>query len=100
MTDGSNNASFEKIVEWAYSTLPEKVRNLPDFPGIQVADEPTEEIFANVSRGRNWLQGTQLLGCYSGVSRTKRQHNLVQAAPDLAVFNGQPLRRGKTSRLA
>jgi predicted Zn-dependent protease with MMP-like domain len=100
MTDGSNNASFEKIVEWAYSTLPEKVRNLPDFPGIQVADEPTEEIFANVSRGRNWLQGTQLLGCYSGVSRTKRQHNLVQAAPDLIfVFKG-PILRCSTGNLS
>ena len=24
------------IVEWAYSTLPRKIRDLPDFPGIQV----------------------------------------------------------------
>jgi hypothetical protein len=39
MTEGSNNASFEQIVEWAYNTLPKKVRSLPDFPGIQVADE-------------------------------------------------------------
>jgi hypothetical protein len=40
MTEPSTTASFEKIVEWAYSTLPEEIRNLPDFPGIQVADEP------------------------------------------------------------
>ena len=25
-------------MEWAYNTLPEKIRNLPDFPGIQVGD--------------------------------------------------------------
>jgi hypothetical protein len=24
--------------------LPQKIRNLPDFPGIQVADEPPEDI--------------------------------------------------------
>ena len=31
MTEPSNTASFETIVEWAYSTLPEKVRNLRIF---------------------------------------------------------------------
>ncbi len=89
----SNSAGFEQIVEWAYSTLPEKIRNLPDFPGIQVADEPPEEMFAKMSKSRNWPRGTELLGCYSGVSRTKRQHNLVQTAPDVIfVFRGPILR--------
>jgi predicted Zn-dependent protease with MMP-like domain len=96
MTEASNRASFEKIVEWAYSTLPEKIRSLPDFPGIQVADEPPAEMFEKMSKRRNWPRGTELLGCYSGVSRTKRQHNLVQTAPDLIfVFRGPVLRRSK-----
>jgi predicted Zn-dependent protease with MMP-like domain len=96
MTDASNSASFEQIVECAYSTLPEKIRNLPDFPGIQVADEPPEEMFAKMSKTRNWPRGTELLGCYSGVSRTKRQHNLVQTSPDLIfVFRGPILRCSK-----
>jgi predicted Zn-dependent protease with MMP-like domain len=96
MTEASNRASFEKIVEWAYSTLPEKIRNLPDFPGIQVADEPPEEMSRKMSKRRNWPRGTELLGCYSGVSRTKRQHNLVQTAPDLIfVFRGPILRCSK-----
>ena len=96
MTEASNSASFEQMVEWAYSTLPEKIRNLPDFPGIQVADEPPEEMFAKMSKRRNWPRGTELLGCYSGVSRTKRQHNLVQTAPDLIfVFRGPILRCSK-----
>jgi hypothetical protein len=30
MTEPSNSARFEQIVEWAYSTLPEKIKNLPD----------------------------------------------------------------------
>lgn len=96
MTETPNSASFEQIVEWAYGTLPEKIRNLPDFPGIQVADEPTEEMVAKMVKRRNWSRGTELLGCYSGVSRTKRQHNLVQTAPELIfVFRGPILRCSK-----
>lgn len=99
MTEASNGASFEQIVEWAYSTLPEEIRKLPDFPGIQVADEPPEDMFAKMSKRRNWPRGTELLGCYSGVSRTKRQHNLVQTAPDLIfVFRG-PILRCSTGNL-
>lgn len=96
MTKASNSASFEQMVEWAYSTLPEKIRNLPDFPGIQVADEPPEELFEEMSKRRNWPRGTELLGCYSGISRTQREHNLVRSAPDLIfVFRGPILRCSK-----
>ena len=96
MTEASADASFEKIVEWAYSTLPEKIRNLPDFPGIQVADEPPEEMFQKMSTRSNWPRGTELLGCYRGVSRIKRQHNLVQTSPNLIfVFRGPVLRCSK-----
>jgi predicted Zn-dependent protease with MMP-like domain len=99
MTEASNSASFEQIVEWAYSTLPEQIRKLPDFPGIQIADEPPGEMFAEMSKRKNWPRGTELLGCYSGVSRTKRQHNLVQTAPDLIfVFRG-PILRCSTGNL-
>jgi predicted Zn-dependent protease with MMP-like domain len=93
MTEGSNNASFEQIVEWAYSTLPEKVRNLPDFPGIQVADEPPDEMYAKISKRGNWPRGSELLGCYSGISRTKRQHNSMQIAPDLIFVFRCPILR-------
>jgi predicted Zn-dependent protease with MMP-like domain len=93
MTEASNSASFEKIVEWAYRTLPEKIRNLRDFPGIQVADEPPKEI---MTKRRNRPRSTELLGCYSGVRRTQRQHNLVQTAPNLIfVFRGPILRCSK-----
>lgn len=96
MADTSRDASFEKIVDWAYSTLPEKIKNLPDFPGIQVADEPPEQMYAAMAKRRNWPRGTELLGCYSGISRNKRQHNLVQTAPDLIfVFRGPILRCSK-----
>ncbi len=80
------------MVEWAYSTLPQEIRDLPDFPGIQVADEPPEEMM----KKRNQPRGTELLGCYSGVRRTEAQHYLVRMAPDLIfVFRGPILRCSK-----
>jgi hypothetical protein len=61
----TNSESFEEIVEWAYSTLPQEIRDLPDFPGIQVADEPPEDIL----KRRNSPRGTEMLGLYSGILR-------------------------------
>ena len=53
-------------------------------------------MFEKMSKQGNWLPGTELLGCYSGVSRTKRQHNMVPTSPELIfVFRGPILRCSK-----
>lgn len=92
MAEATNSESFEEIVEWAYNTLPQKIRDQPDFPGIQVAEEPPEDIL----KRKNWPRGTEMLGCYSGVFRTKQRHTLVRMAPDLIfVFRGPILRCSK-----
>lgn len=92
MVKAANPESFEQIVEWAYNTLPQEVKDQPDFPGIQVADEPPEDILNK----KNLPRGTELLGCYSGIFRTKRQHNLIPSAPELIfVFRGPILRCSK-----
>src|ERR1041385_9100501 len=83
MADATNPESFEEIVEWAYSTLPQKIRRLPDFPGIQVLDEPPAEVFKEMVNREKWRQGTELLGLYSGIFRTKRSFAQLQYAPDL-----------------
>jgi predicted Zn-dependent protease with MMP-like domain len=89
MAKAKNSESFEELVEWAYSTLPQKIRDLPDFPGIQVAEECPKEILER----KNWPRGTEMLGCYSGVYRTQRSLNQVRIAPDLIfVFRGPILR--------
>ncbi len=81
--------TFEEMVEWAYGTLPQKIRDLADFPGIEVADEPPESVL----KKKNWPRGTEMLGCYSGVIRTKQSHNQMRVAPDLIfVFRGPILR--------
>jgi len=89
MAGATNSETFEEIVEWAYGTLPQKIREQPDFPGIQVAEEPP----ADILKKKNWPPGTEMLGCYSGVFRTKRSHSQVMMAPELIfVFRGPILR--------
>jgi predicted Zn-dependent protease with MMP-like domain len=89
MAEAGNSESFAEMVEWAYSTLPQKIRDEPDFPGIQVADEPPE----NILKKKNWPRGTEMLGCYTGIFRTKQTHNVMRMAPDLIfIFRGPILR--------
>ena len=89
MSAPANTETFDEIVEWAYSTLPQTVKDQPDFPGIQVAEEPP----ADVLKKKNWPRGTEMLGCYSGVVRTKQSHMQMKVAPDLIfVFRG-PIQR-------
>jgi predicted Zn-dependent protease with MMP-like domain len=96
MANTTNSERFEDLVEWAYSTLPKKVKDLPDFPGIQVVDEPPAEVLEDISKKRKWRRGTELLGLYSGAVRTKRSFAQLQYAPDLIfVFRGPILRCSK-----
>ena len=96
MADTANHESFEQIVEWAYSTLPQKIRNLPDFPGIQVVDEPPADVLEDISNREKWPRGTELLGLFSGTYRTKRSYAQVKHAPELIfVFRGPILRCSK-----
>jgi predicted Zn-dependent protease with MMP-like domain len=96
MPESSSSESFEEIVQWAYNTLPQEIRELPDFPGIQVVDEPPEDVLTEVAQRKKWLKGTEMLGLYSGVHRTERQHFQTRIAPDLIfVFRGPILRCSK-----
>jgi predicted Zn-dependent protease with MMP-like domain len=100
MTEASTNASFEKIVEWAYGTLPEEIRNLPDFPGIQVADEPPEDVLKDIRKRRNWPKDRELLGLYSGIHRNKPQHFQSRIAPELIFIFRRPILRCSRGNLA
>jgi predicted Zn-dependent protease with MMP-like domain len=93
MAQTTDPRSFEEIVEWAYSTLPQKIRKLPDFPGIQIVDEPPPEVLADIAKRDKWAGGTELLGLYSGTFRTKRSFAQLNYAPELIfVFRGPILR--------
>jgi predicted Zn-dependent protease with MMP-like domain len=93
MAETTDPQSFDELVEWAYSTLPQKIRRLPDFPGIQVLDEPPPEVYAEMAAKRKWRPGTELLGLYSGTLRTNRSFFDLKYAPELIfVFRGPILR--------
>ena len=90
MAEDANPEAFDEIVEWAYGTLPQKIKDLPDFPGIQVADEPPEGYLKTKNRR------TELLGLHVGVHRTERQWNDVRPFSNLIfVFRGPILRCSK-----
>jgi predicted Zn-dependent protease with MMP-like domain len=96
MSESTNSGSFEEIIQWAYSTLPPKIRDLPDFPGIQVVEEPPEDVLKDVAKRKNWPNGSEMLGLYCGIRRTERQHFQTRIAPDLIfVFRGPMLRCSK-----
>jgi len=87
MAEPSDRRTFDDIVDWAYSTLPQKIRDLPDFPGIQVADEPPQGYLKTRKRG------TEILGLHVGVHRTKRETYQLRPFSDLIfVFRGPILR--------
>jgi predicted Zn-dependent protease with MMP-like domain len=77
MAEPANPETFDEIVDWAYGTLPQKIKDLPDFPGIQVADEPPEGYLKTRNRR------TELLGLHVGVHRTERQWNDLRPFSDL-----------------
>ncbi|MGA2051090.1 MAG: metallopeptidase family protein [Terracidiphilus sp.] len=92
MSKATNPESIEELVEWAYNTLPQKIKDLPDFPGIQVAEEPPEDVLKRM----NWPPRTEMLGCYSGIYRTQQSVIQMRMAPDLIfVFRGPILRCSK-----
>ena len=90
MADTVNPESFEEIVEWAYRTLPQKIRNLPDFPGIQVVDEPPADVLDDMSNRKKWRHGTELLGLYSGTIRDKTVVHPSEVCPRLDICLSRP----------
>jgi predicted Zn-dependent protease with MMP-like domain len=82
--------TFDDIVDWAYNTLPQKIKDLPDFPSIQVADESPEGYLKTKKRP------TEILGLHVGVHRTERETHQLRPFSDLIfVFRGPLLRCSK-----
>jgi predicted Zn-dependent protease with MMP-like domain len=96
MTEAPNMDVVEKLVEWAFGTLPQKVRDLPDFPGIHVAEEPPEAVLKDIHARKNWTKEKEVTGFYSGFHRNEPRYFQSRIAPDLIfIFRGPILRCSK-----
>ncbi len=87
---------FGVLVEAACKSLPEHVKNLEDFPGISILDEPPESVL----KERKMAPGSELLGCYSGLPRTKQSWTTIEGAPRLIFLFKGPIERCSRGNLA
>jgi predicted Zn-dependent protease with MMP-like domain len=88
--EATGSETFEDIVEWAYTTLPQMIKDLPDFPGIQVVDEPPVGLL------ETYPQHANALGLFLGMPRNKREYQNLQRTPDLIfIFQGPLIRYSK-----
>jgi predicted Zn-dependent protease with MMP-like domain len=88
--EATGSETFEDIVEWAYNTLPQRIKDLPDFPGIQVVDEVPAGLL------ETYPQHANALGLFVGRSRIEREYTDLHRIPDLIfVFQGPLIRYAK-----
>jgi predicted Zn-dependent protease with MMP-like domain len=88
--EATGSETFEDIVEWAYNTLPQRIKDLPDFPGIQVVDELPAGLLETHPQHAN------ALGLFVGRSRIEREYTNLHRTPDLIfVFQGPLIRYAK-----
>ena len=80
---------FGALVEAACKTLPEEVRGLEDFPGISILAEPPESVL----REKNFPPGTEMLGCFSGLTRAKQSWTILEHSPRLIFLFKGPIER-------
>jgi len=88
MSTPANTETFDEIVEWltALCRRRSKTSRLPRHSGRRRASCGRLE-------EKELARGTEMLGCYSGVVRTKQSHMQMKVAPDLIfVFRGPILR--------
>ncbi|MGA7559635.1 MAG: metallopeptidase family protein [Terriglobales bacterium] len=69
---------FAQKVQAAYETLPATIRALPDFPPIEILQEPVGS-----------YSGRSVLGCFIGVSRLKKsQFRVTQGPTVIHIYQG------------
>jgi len=88
-------AEFERVVEEALQSLPDRFARLLENVVITVEEEPTDEDLA--SDDVESEDDAELLGIYRGVALTQRTHDVPLLPDEIAVFRG-PVNRIARSR--
>jgi predicted Zn-dependent protease with MMP-like domain len=81
---------FERVVEEALESLPERFNDLIKNVVIAVEEEPTDEDLESTEGDGG--DDDELLGIYRGVALTERSHDAPLLPDEIAVFRG-PINR-------
>ncbi len=84
----SADDDFERRVQVAYDSLPVKIRDLPDFPPIEIIQESSDS-----------PHGRTILGRFIGVPRSKKSQFAIPAAPNVIHIYQGPVTRYAGSQL-
>ena len=84
-------AEFEELVERALESLPKRFADLVQNVAIVVEDEPSEHDL-DVLDDDAYEAGSELLGLYRGIPRTRRTHDMFMLPDQVAIFRGPILR--------
>jgi predicted Zn-dependent protease with MMP-like domain len=88
-------AEFERVVNEALESLPERFARLIKNVAITVEDEPSDEDLENIEDDED--PNSELLGLYRGVALTDRTHDMPLLPDEIALFRG-PIERAASSR--
>ena len=93
-----NPAEFERLVEEALDSLPERFASLLDNVVVVVEEEPSAsdlDVLHDDDHGHGHGHG-ELLGLYRGTPMTRRSYDSFRMPDQIAIFRGPILRVSRT----
>jgi len=84
-------SEFEKAVEEALESLPERFAQMVENVAIAVEEEPSPEDLDGLEEAGD-ADDSELLGIYRGVALTERTHDMPLMPDEIAIFRG-PINR-------
>jgi predicted Zn-dependent protease with MMP-like domain len=88
-----NPAEFERLVEEALDSLPDRFAALLDNVVVVVEEEPNASDLDVLDHGHDHAHShTELLGIYRGTPMTRRSYDSFRMPDQIAIFRGPILR--------
>jgi predicted Zn-dependent protease with MMP-like domain len=92
-----NPAEFERLVEEALDSLPERFAALLDNVVVVVEEEPSASDLDVLNDDHDHGHGhSELLGIYRGTPMTRRSYDSFRMPDQIAIFRGPILRVSRT----
>jgi predicted Zn-dependent protease with MMP-like domain len=91
-----NPAEFERLVEEALDSLPERFASLLDNVVVVVEEEPSASDLEVLHDDDHGHEHGELLGLYRGTPMTRRSYDSFRMPDQIAIFRGPILRVSRT----